>query len=353
MGQEHEIELRQHHDREVGFYHVVPTTPAVGGEILDEAAKRTGGVIRVFALDDAWDLTKDQWLVYRSAEEPSGLAMTLWMDDSSVFENHQLERGALGKVHRVHLRPEGRPGSNNPGISTFYSMLNNFGLITAGMFHISEPVTFDVISGYFTTLDDFDPTSSRVRYRINIWSSKMVDGVPMPGQNTIEGDVFASDNLSGIFDVKELGSSVLPEGLESVSRVWRLSFRLEDPFTLNPGDYFFGHDAAIFDPVGGLLVSPLVLAFPFFAGSVQGGSGGTYGDWVVPLGALDALVDGGGGGGGGCGPIVPEPGTVLLLGLGVAGAIGRACHGMLREKRRERYGHPARGVNVSDVNVGG
>lgn len=71
----------------------------------------------------------------------------------------------------------------------------------------------------------------------------------MPVVDSFVGDVFTTDSVSGTFTVEESG---LVRHYSAFSDdddiIYRLSFELDTPITLEPGEYFFSHDALVPEP---------------------------------------------------------------------------------------------------------
>jgi hypothetical protein len=324
----------------MGYYHALTT-----GE---QGEAPEGGIFRYITDDPDWDIPIDEWQARAWFPQNTGLAMTLWRDDAIVWRNHGIETAQTGTFYQAAADSSGELSQFTPGLTSFYSMSNNYDMIYAAYVKIAEPVTFDRISGYFTAVAGFDPHSPRVSYRMNIWTVVRENGVAMPGEVSFTGNVFATDDdedddedvepgadftdkdadVDGDFDREKTEvERVWTELDREAEPIWRLTFTPEEPFTLPPGEYFFSHDAVIHDPLALAFVSP-VAGLPLLA--LGGDSGGPGFIWW-PLGRTAS-------GGGAFVPppsktVVPEPATGLLLGIGVAGVSGVAW---LRRRKQQR-----------------
>ena len=87
--------------------------------------------------------------------------------------------------------------------------------------------------------------SPNIHFRMNIWSN--TDGDLLPTDtNSFDGDVFSSDNATGAFAWSDTGINRV--GSSSTQDIYRLTYTLADPITLQPGEYWFSHDAVVPEP---------------------------------------------------------------------------------------------------------
>lgn len=133
-------------------------------------------------------------------------------------------------------------------------MSNNYDWVYAGYFLITEPTTVDELIGYYDENSGFDSDNPNVRYRMNIWSN--VDGDLLPtNTGSFTGDVFSSDTTSGTFTWGDSGvDRVFGVDYGSMTDdIYYLRYTLDNPMTLQPGVYWFSHDAIVV-PVPGVLI---------------------------------------------------------------------------------------------------
>lgn len=302
----------------LGFYHVLTT---------DQGPDVPGGNVFRFVTDDPdWKTPIDEWQNKPWFRQNRGLAMTLWQQKEIVWKNHGIESKDMGAFFQAAADTSGGRSLFTPGLTSFFSMSNNYDMIYAGYFKLDQPVTFDQITGYFACVAGFAPNHPRVAYRMNIWTAKREGDMLVPAEKSFTGDVFTTDNRRGDFEFSETGLvrewTQLPDNAE---KVWRLTYTPKDPFTLPPGEYFFSHDAVIHEPIGALWVSP-VSTLPFLLAGA-GTDGSPWGLMWFPFGAA--------GGRGTIPPgktIVPEPASAALIGIGVMGFSGIAW---LRRRKRK------------------
>jgi len=127
------------------------------------------------------------------------------------------------------------------------------GSIYAGYFKITAATTVDQLVGYFaynTNTSDaltagFDPANPNVGFRMNIWSNVSGDLLPTD-TNSFDGDVFSSDNAAGTFGWSPTTFDRI--GSSSTQDIYRLTYTLAEPITLQPGEYWFSHDAVVPEP---------------------------------------------------------------------------------------------------------
>lgn len=175
---------------------------------------------------------KDGWF-----PETAGMALTLWNGGSIVYDNNGLETGNYGDFYSI-----GSP--NDAGLYRGYSMSNNFDWVYAGYFKVNERTTITSIAGYFDGTGfyndgTFDPAN--FLYRMNFFS--MGDNYFPVNTGGFTGDVFSSDNVGGVFSYSYTGVDRILS--DYTDPIWRLRYDLDVPFILEPGEYWFAHDAVI------------------------------------------------------------------------------------------------------------
>lgn len=174
----------------------------------------------------------------------SGIALTLKNGQAIVYDNNGLEDNTFGSFYN---NVGGGPDTLKPGLQTFYSNSNRFGLVTAGYFKLNVPTTFTQLIGYFEANGPrelpFDPANIYNRFRMNIWANKSPNDTPGFTEN-FAGDVFSSDAVEGQFAFSNTGvERVFQSGVRIP--IFRVVLNLKSPFTLPPGEYWFSHDTAV------------------------------------------------------------------------------------------------------------
>ncbi len=225
-----------------GYYYIItggkfPTGTTPNGD------NASGGTFRFLTDDPAWGYTIDVWQKDDWFSDNAAFALTMKNGATVVYDNNGLEDGTYGDYYNAN----GSHGLH--GLYRGYSMSNNFDWIYAGYFKIETTTTIDTIIGYFDKNGNsadpvpFDPLSPSIAYRMNFWSN--VDGNLLPtNTGSFRGDVFSSDTTAGTFSVSDTGVvRVMPNS--STDPIWRLTYTLDTPMTLNPGVYWFSHDASV------------------------------------------------------------------------------------------------------------
>jgi hypothetical protein len=228
----------------LGYYYIItggkfPTGPTPNGD------NASGGTFR-FLLDDlGWGYPIDTWQKDDWFTDNAGFALTLKNAGLIVYDNNGIEDGTYGDYYNA----SGSHGTH--GLYRGYSMSNNFDWIYAGYFKITQETAIDQIIGYFdpngSSLDafPFNPYSPAIRYRMNIWSNVTGDLLPV-NTGGFTGDVFSTDNSQGSFSWSDTGVNRIYPGVAGFPEpIYRLVFNLSSPINLQPGIYWFSHDASI------------------------------------------------------------------------------------------------------------
>lgn len=211
----------------------------------------SGGTFRFLLDSPVWgSYTLGQWNKDDWFESNASLALTLRNGQATVYDNNGLEDGSYGDYYDAsNLSASG----DKPGLYRGYAMSNNFDWIYAGYFKIEETVQVTEIIGYFDPNSGFDPDSPDILFDMNIWSAyqDMPDTRPtswMPvNTGGFTGDVFSAKNTPGTFAWSDTGVDRVfgTDYNNATDDIHRLSYSLEEALTLEPGVYFFSHDAEI------------------------------------------------------------------------------------------------------------
>jgi PEP-CTERM motif len=218
----------------------------------------SGGTFR-FLVDDAADWgrnpaesgnwQKDDW-----HPQNAGIALTLRNGGAIVYDNNGLEGDAATPADPSYYNFNTGPyPAGGHGAVTAYSMSNNFDWVYAGYFEVVAATQVSSLTGYFAYSSNpndgltagFDPNDPAVGFRMNIWSNTAGDLLPTD-TNSFDGDVFTSDSTAGTFSFSDTGFDRV--GSSSTQDIYRLTYTLAAPITLQPGEYWFSHDAVIPEP---------------------------------------------------------------------------------------------------------
>lgn len=234
---------------DLGYYYVITGGKFPNGQTVT-GQKNTGGSM-AFILDatdwhdwgynyslDVWH--KDGWFA-----ETAGLALTMKNGDSVIYDNFNNDAGNFYDGTGTAL------SEDVPGLYRGYSMSNNYDWIYAGYFKLTEETTIDQITGYFDENEGFDADNPLISYRMNIWSNVDVDmgtyNQKTPAIASFTGDVFSSDISSGTFTWDYTGvDRIFGDDFGNAhDEIMYLTYTLDTPLTLQPGEYWFSHDAVI------------------------------------------------------------------------------------------------------------
>jgi uncharacterized protein (TIGR03437 family) len=237
--------------QQLGFYYSLLGGKPVSGQTLNAVSGSNSSL--AFQQSDAvtWGLNGfNAWTdntglgsIYSSA---TGEALTLFNGSSIVYDNNGLENGTSGTFYD---NTGGPANSQKPGLADLYSMSNYFPLIFAGSFQLSQPTTVTQLVGYFDALGNttlpFDPSNAYVKYRMNIFSTAP-GNLPTENASPFVGDVFTSDTAAGTFAYTDTGVKMISSvPTDDPKVIYRLSYTLNTPITLQPGQYWFSHDASV------------------------------------------------------------------------------------------------------------
>lgn len=237
---------------DLGYYYQISAGKFVNGQTVNGVNNNTPGSLSGtmrFVADDSviWGRSpsesgnwqKDTWFV-----ENSGIALTMKNGASVVYDNNGIDDGSYGNFYNAQA--SGTANDSTPGLYRAYSMSNNFDMVYAGYFQITAPTTVTQISGYFDENSGFDRNNPSIKYRVNIWSNVSGDLLPA-NTGGFDGDILASDSYGGTFATSDSGADrVFSNG--STDDIFRLTYTLSTPLVLQPGQYWFSHDAAVPEP---------------------------------------------------------------------------------------------------------
>lgn len=217
-----------------GFYYQIegslfPTPPPPDG------SKSSGGTFAFISADPTNGFPLNTWIKDDFPAQDSSVALTLVNGRSIVYDNNGIETGSFGNFYNT-----------TPGHAVTYAMSNNFNLMYSGFFKITSPVQVSQIIGYFATdgtgSNPFQFNSPQVSFRMNIFGD---NGSLLPSVNTFTGNVFSTDSTPGTFTVTPTGVNRVFSSGPPPDPIMRLTFTLNTPITLQPGIYWFSHDAVI------------------------------------------------------------------------------------------------------------
>lgn len=237
-----------------GRYYQITGGKFVNGQTFN-GDNASGGVFRFIHDGDphpfghadafqAWH--RDDWF-----PQNAGLALTMKSQGGIVYDNNGIETHTTGGYYDDTQ-------TSIAGLYMSYAMSNNDDWIYCGYFKLAEETTVDTIIGYFDGTGYYGnllPDAPQVGYRMNVWSSVM-DGIyPMPGNDTFTGDVFSSDSVAGTFSHSDTGEVRTYSGWApgTTDPIYRLTYALDLPLVLPPGEYFFSHDMTVPAPGAALL----------------------------------------------------------------------------------------------------
>lgn len=235
-----------------GYYYMMTGGKFPTGNIPngDNASSPNGGTFR-FVTDDpaVWSRPVAQSGIWQKDDwfpENASYAVTLKNGSSIVYDNNGIEDGSYGNYYDATGLPLSK---DKPGLYRGYSMSNNYDWIYAGYFKIETVTTVTELIGYFDENSGFDRNSPIVSYRMNIWSNVSGDLLPTP-TGGFDGDILSSDSTSGTFATSDTGVDRIfgDDHGNAQDDIFRLTFTPDTPLVLQPGEYWFSHDANIPEP---------------------------------------------------------------------------------------------------------
>lgn len=215
----------------------------------------SGGTFRFITDDPGWGYPIDIWRHDDWYPENAGIALTLRNGAAIVYDNNGIEDGSYGNFYDAQA--QGTTDDATPGLHRTYGMSNNWDFMYASYFKLEQDTTFTSITGYYDTNGSiFDPSdrpfdinSLNILMRINFWSKVgncQLDAVGCDPVNTgsFRGDVFSTDLAPGSWAFSDSGV-VRRFSDGSTETIGRFTYTLDTPVTLQAGEYFYGPDAAI------------------------------------------------------------------------------------------------------------
>jgi hypothetical protein len=152
-----------HQTGALGFYYAI-----TGGKFPNGQTVCDDNAFWFITDDPSWGYPIDVWTRDDWYPENAGLALTLVRNGAIVFDNNGIETGQTNGYYDQSVNSTGF------GVKRGYCMSNDFDSIYVGYFKLTQETTIDQIVGYFDAASGFNPASSSVGYRMNIWSRKAV-----------------------------------------------------------------------------------------------------------------------------------------------------------------------------------
>lgn len=230
---------------EYGYYYAMtggkfPTGNSINGD------NASGGTMRFINDEPAWGYPVNSWRKDDWFTQTASVAMTFMNQGGIVYDNNGIEDNTHGGFYET--APGGATSASTPGLYRGYSMSNNWDWIYAGYFLIEEALTFDTMIGYFDENSGFDRNDPDIGYAMNIWSNVEDDLLPV-NTNSFMGDVHHMSTMGdpGAFSTSDTGvDRVFGDDFGNQhDDIFRLTYTLAQEITLQPGVYWFNHNAFI------------------------------------------------------------------------------------------------------------
>ena len=229
-----------------GYYYAVSGGLFPNGQTVN-GDNASGGTIRFLTDEPAWGSSIDTWQKDDWFAGNSGIALTLRNGSTTVYDNNGLDNGSFPMGFYTYGPTFPTEGA---GVVVGYSMPNVFDWIYAGYFQLAAATTITQLEGYFVYSGDpndaltgpFDPNNPLFRYDMNIWSNVANDLLPVD-TGGFTGDVFSSLTTPGAFSWADTGYD--RTGSSSQQNIYRLTYTLNAPLTLQAGTYWFSHDVRV------------------------------------------------------------------------------------------------------------
>jgi hypothetical protein len=224
---------------DLGYYYAItggkfPTGNTPNGD------NGSGGTFRYLTDETYWGPSLGTWHKDDWFAQNAGLAVTLKNGVTTVYDNNGIEDGTYGNYYNAQA--SGTANANTPGLYRAYSMSNNWDWIYAGYLKLEQATTITEIIAYFDENSGFDRNNPAIAYDMNIFSDTTGDLPANTGG--FRGDVFSSKITPGTFSTSTTGvNRVFADG--TTDPIFRLTYTLDAPITLQAGEYWFSHDAEI------------------------------------------------------------------------------------------------------------
>ena len=242
----------EYQEDQYGYYYAITGGKFPNGQTVT-GKKNTGGSMR-FLLDDpiwqswGYNYAIDTWHTDGWFAQTAGVALTMRDSNGAVlFDNFNNDAGDF------YTTPPGQASSATPGLYRGYSLSNNFDWIYAGYFKVNETTVIKSVTGYFDAVEGFNPDAPQIGYRMNIWSD-LIGSALGPAVTSFRGDVLTSDTWAGTFSWGDSGVDRIFGADYGYAHddILYLTFTLDTPLVLQPGEYWFSHDAVV--PAPGAVV---------------------------------------------------------------------------------------------------
>jgi hypothetical protein len=238
-----------------GWYYAISGGKFPTGTDPNGTRQSGGTFARIWDDAVAWGSGIDTWTRDGWFPENAGMAFTLYDGTQAVYDNNGIDDGTYGNFYSA--KAQGITDNDaTPGLHQMYSNANNWDMVYATYFKLDQDTLVTSINTFFNfdgLTGDFNPLAPTVGYLINVWSVQgncQLDNVGCLPVNTgsFVGDVLSSNVLGGAFGVSDSGA-VREFADGHTDAIGRLTWTLPQSFTLPAGEYYFSAAALIEQPV--------------------------------------------------------------------------------------------------------